>query len=109
MPAQRGQGQWALGYREPLNQNEQSKKDSNPLTVKARILDSYAKGGFDSIDGGDLRGRFRWYGLYTQRAEGIPGGKTAVLEPGGARGAVLHAAHPHRRRAADQRAAALDR
>ncbi len=81
MPAVRGQGQWALGYREPLNANEQAKKDSNPLTVKQRILDTYARGGFDSIDGGDLRGRFRWFGLYTQRAQGIPGGKTAVLEP----------------------------
>jgi sulfite reductase (ferredoxin) len=81
MPAQRGQGQWALGYREPLNQNEQVKKDSNPLTVRQRVLDIYAKNGFDSIDGADLRGRLRWYGLYTQRAEGIPGGKTAVLEP----------------------------
>ena len=39
MPATRGQGQWALGYREPLNANEQSKKDSNPLTVKQRIVD----------------------------------------------------------------------
>jgi sulfite reductase (ferredoxin) len=81
MPAQRGQGQWALGYREPLNANEQVKKDSNPLTVKQRVLDIYAKGGFDSIDGADLRGRLRWFGLYTQRADGIPGGKTAVLEP----------------------------
>jgi sulfite reductase (ferredoxin) len=81
MPAKRGQGQWALGYREPLNANEQAKKDSNPLTVKQRVLDIYAKGGFDSIDGADLRGRLRWYGLYTQRAQGIPGGKTAVLEP----------------------------
>ena len=81
MPAVRGQGQWALGYREPLNANEQSKKDSSPLTVKQRILDIYSKGGFDSIDGGDLRGRFRWYGLYTQRAQGIAGGKTAILEP----------------------------
>ncbi|MCW2622431.1 MAG: sulfite reductase [Frankiales bacterium] len=81
MPAKRGQGQWALGYREPLNQNEQSKKDSNPLTVKQRVLDIYARGGFDSIDGADLRGRLRWYGLYTQRAQGIPGGRTALLEP----------------------------
>ena len=81
MPAMRGQGQWALGYREPLNANEQAKKDSDPLTVKQRILEIYAKQGFDSIDGGDLRGRFRWFGLYTQRADGIPGGKTAVLEP----------------------------
>ena len=81
MPAQRGQGQWALGYREPLNPNEQVKKDSNPLTVKQRVLDIYSKKGFNSIDGADLRGRLRWYGLYTQRADGIPGGKTAILEP----------------------------
>ena len=81
MPAQRGQGQWALGYREPLNPNEQVKKDSNPLTVKQRVLDIYSKQGFDSIDGADLRGRLRWYGLYTQRAAGIPGGRTAILEP----------------------------
>ena len=81
MPAVRGQGQWALGYREPLNANEQAKKDSDPLTVKQRVLDIYAKQGFDSIDGADLRGRLRWYGLYTQRADGIPGGKTAILTP----------------------------
>ena len=81
MPAVRGQGQWALGYREPLNANEQAKKDSSPLTVKQRILDIYSKHGFDSIDGGDLRGRFRWFGLYTQREQGIAGGKTAILEP----------------------------
>ncbi len=81
MPAQRGQGQWALGYREPLNPNEQIKKDSDPLTVQRRVLDTYSKQGFDSIDGADLRGRLRWFGLYTQRADGIPGGKTAILEP----------------------------
>jgi sulfite reductase (ferredoxin) len=78
---QRGEGQWALGYREPLNPNERMKKDSDGLEVRQRILDIYAKSGFDSIDSGDLRGRMRWMGLYTQRAQGIPGGKTAVLEP----------------------------
>ncbi|MCA0144415.1 nitrite/sulfite reductase [Blastococcus sp. LR1] len=78
---QRGQGQWALGYREPLNPNERMKKDSDGLEVRQRILDIYSKAGFDSIDPGDLRGRMRWMGLYTQRAQGIPGGKTAVLEP----------------------------
>ncbi|MCL3819046.1 nitrite/sulfite reductase [Aeromicrobium wangtongii] len=77
----RGEGQWALGYREPLNANEQSKKDDNPLNVRARIENIYAHGGFESIDGGDLRGRFRWWGLYTQRKEGIDGGRTATLEP----------------------------
>ncbi len=77
----RAQGQWALGYREPLNPNERSKRDDNPLHVRARIEQIYSKRGFDSIDPADLRGRMRWYGLYTQRAEGIPGGRTAVLEP----------------------------
>ncbi|WP_394362748.1 nitrite/sulfite reductase [Amycolatopsis sp. SB7-3] len=77
----RGEGQWALGYREPLNPNERSKKDDNPLNVRARIENIYARGGFDSIDPGDLRGRFRWFGLYTQRKPGIDGGRTATLEP----------------------------
>lgn len=77
----RGEGQWALGYREPLNANEQSKKDDNPLNVRARIENIYSVRGFDSIDPGDMRGRFRWWGLYTQRKPGIHGGKTATLEP----------------------------
>jgi len=76
----RGEGQWALGYTEPLNKNEQSKKDDNPLNVRARILNIYSKRGFASIDPADLRGRFRWMGLYTQRAPGFDGGKTAMLE-----------------------------
>ncbi|MBF4996267.1 nitrite/sulfite reductase [Nocardia sp. BSTN01] len=69
----KSEGQWALGYREPLNANEQSKKDDNPLNVRARIENIYAKGGFDSIDKSDLRGRFRWWGLYTQREQGYDG------------------------------------
>ena len=76
----RGEGQWALGYTEPLNKNEQTKKDDNPLNVRARIESIYAKRGFASIDPADLRGRFRWWGLYTQRAPGLDGGKTASLE-----------------------------
>ncbi|HTU72743.1 MAG TPA: nitrite/sulfite reductase [Trebonia sp.] len=77
----RGEGQWALGYREPLNKNEESKKNDDGLNVRQRIIDIYSQLGFDSIDPADLRGRFRWYGLYTQRRPGIDGGKTAVLEP----------------------------
>jgi sulfite reductase (ferredoxin) len=76
----RGEGQWALGYAEPLNKNEQSKKDDNPLNVQARIMNIYSKRGFASIDPADLRGRFRWMGLYTQRKPGIDGGKTGQLE-----------------------------
>ena len=77
----KGEGQWALGYREPLNKNEENKRNDDGLNVRQRILDIYSKYGFDSIDPADLRGRFRWYGLYTQRRPGIDGGKTAVLEP----------------------------
>src|SRR3954465_3945313 len=77
----RGEGQWALGYREPLNKNEENKKNDDGLNVRQRIIDIYSKAGFDSIDPADLRGRFRWYGLYTQRRPGIDGGKTAILEP----------------------------
>ncbi|MFZ2175863.1 MAG: nitrite/sulfite reductase [Rhodococcus sp. (in: high G+C Gram-positive bacteria)] len=69
----RAEGQWALGYREPLNANEQAKKDDNPLNVRARIENIYSKQGFDSIDKGDLRGRMRWWGLYTQREQGYDG------------------------------------
>ncbi|MCP3423968.1 nitrite/sulfite reductase [Nocardioides pinisoli] len=75
----RAEGQWALGYTEPLNKNEQSKKDDDPLNVRDRILYTYSRRGFDSIDPADLRGRFRWMGLYTQRAPGFDGGKTAQL------------------------------
>jgi sulfite reductase (ferredoxin) len=77
----RGEGQWALGYHEPLNKNEENKKNDDGLNVRQRIIDIYSQYGFDSIDPADLRGRMRWYGLYTQRRPGIDGGKTAVLEP----------------------------
>ena len=77
----RGEGQWKLGHREPLTPNERTKKDDDGLNVRARIENVYAKGGFDSIDPADLRGRMRWWGLYTQRKPGIDGGRTAALEP----------------------------
>ncbi|WP_228984211.1 nitrite/sulfite reductase [Streptomyces sp. DH12] len=77
----RGEGQWARGHFTPLNGNEQFKKDDDGLNVRTRIETIYSKAGFDSIDPNDLRGRMRWWGLYTQRKPGIDGGKTAVLEP----------------------------
>lgn len=77
----RGEGQWAKGHFTPLNGNEQTKKDDDGLNVRARIETIYSKAGFDSIDPNDLRGRMRWWGLYTQRKPGIDGGKTAILEP----------------------------
>ncbi len=77
----RGEGQWAVGHFTPLNGNEQFKKDDDGLNVRTRIETIYAHRGFDSIDPADLRGRMRWWGLYTQRKPGIDGGKTAILEP----------------------------
>jgi sulfite reductase (ferredoxin) len=77
----RGEGQWALGFHEPLNANERTKKDDDGLNVRARIENVYSRRGFASIDPADLRGRMRWWGLYTQRAEGIDGGRTASIEP----------------------------
>ena len=69
----RNDGQWALGHREPLNANEEFKKVENSLDVRTRVEEIYSKQGFDSIDKTDLRGRLRWWGLYTQRKEGFDG------------------------------------
>lgn len=79
--AARSQGQWALGDTEPLNANEVMKRADNPLNVRQRIIDTYARDGFASIEPDDLRGRFRWMGLYTQRKQGIDGRRTASLPP----------------------------
>ena len=72
----RSEGQWALGDREPLNANEEMKQAGAPLDVRERIENVYAKAGFDSIEKSDLRGRFRWWGLYTQREQGYDGSFT---------------------------------
>ena len=77
----RSEGQWALGDTEPLNHNEEFKAADNPLNVRDRIIANYSKQGFASIDPEDLRGRFRWMGLYTQRKPGIDGGRTSALPP----------------------------
>jgi sulfite reductase (ferredoxin) len=78
---QGGQGQWALDELEPLNANEKFKLDDDALNVRARVEQIYSKKGFDSIPDEDLQGRLRWWGLYTQRKQGIDGGRTATLEP----------------------------
>ena len=77
----RGEGQWALGYTTPLNKPEQIKRDDDGLNVRERIENVYSKKGFKSIWPEDLRNRFRWWGLYTQRKAGIAGGRTGVVEP----------------------------
>ncbi|WP_287005285.1 nitrite/sulfite reductase [Gordonia sp. UBA7860] len=79
--AARPNGQWKVDGTEPLNANEKWKQEDGGLSVRERIETIYARDGFDSIPGDDLHGRFRWWGLYTQRKPGIDGGRTATLEP----------------------------
>ena len=79
--AARPNGQWAVDGRAPLNASEAMKAEDNGLNVRERIEQVYAVHGFDSIADDDLHGRFRWWGLYTQRKPGIDGGRTATLEP----------------------------
>ncbi|AWB95978.1 sulfite reductase [Agromyces badenianii] len=80
-PASRPHGQWKVDGTAPLNGNEEWKQVDNGLSVRDRIENIYSKGGFASIDPTDLHGRFRVWGLYTQRKPGIDGGRTATLEP----------------------------
>jgi sulfite reductase (ferredoxin) len=74
-PKRGGEGQWGLGYKEPLNAAEQMKRDENPIFVRDRILeysDQWRAGKITDVEHifvADLRSRFRWYGLYTQRPE----------------------------------------
>ena len=77
--AGRSNGQWKVDGTEPLNANEVLKAADNGLNVRERIEQIYATEGFDAIPTEDLDGRFRWWGLYTQRRPGIDGGRTAQL------------------------------
>lgn len=76
----RSNGQWRVEGREPLNANEVWKQQDGGLNVRERIEQVYSREGFDSIPPEDLSGRFRWWGLYTQRKPGIDGGRTAQLD-----------------------------
>ncbi|WP_099541437.1 nitrite/sulfite reductase, partial [Mycolicibacterium brumae] len=72
-PPPRDEGQWALGSTDPLNHNEAFKKEDDALNAHDRVIEIYSKQGFSSIPTDDLRGRFRWLGLYTQRKPGYDG------------------------------------
>lgn len=77
--AGRSAGQWAVDGTAPLNPNEEFKAADNGLNVRQRIIDVYSKEGFASIPADDLNGRMRWWGLYTQRRQGIDGGRTGTV------------------------------
>nr|WP_314455548.1 nitrite/sulfite reductase [uncultured Microbacterium sp.] len=80
-PSTKPNGQWKIDGTTPLNGNEEWKQVDDGLAVRERIENVYASGGFASIDPTDLHGRFRVWGLYTQRKPGIDGGRTATLSP----------------------------
>ena len=69
----KSEGQWLIDGSAPLNHDEEIKQESPVLDVKQRVIDVYAKGGFDSIDREDLYPRFKWLGLYTQRKQNLGG------------------------------------
>lgn len=69
-------GAWADGDRTPLNHNEEFKQADDGLNVRQRILDTYSREGFASIAPDDLSGRMRWWGLYTQRRQGLDASHT---------------------------------
>ena len=65
----RSEAQWAQGYFEPQNPAERVKRDQDALDVYDRIVSLHAQEGVRAISPQDLRVRYRWYGLYTQRPE----------------------------------------
>ncbi|MFL0579012.1 nitrite/sulfite reductase [Dietzia sp. 179-F 9C3 NHS] len=78
--AAKPQGQWKVDGKLTLNHNEAFKLEDDALNVRQRILDTYSKEGFGSIPPDDLSGRMRWWGLYTQRKQGLDGTRTSKLE-----------------------------
>jgi len=74
-----GNGRWALGETEPLNPNEVFKLEDDGLNVRARVENEYSKTGFYSIPEDDLRGRLRWWGIYSQRKPGTTGTDTSQM------------------------------
>lgn len=72
--------QWKIDGTSPMNHNEEFKLEDSGLNVRQRIEEQYSREGFDAITDDDLHGRFRWWGLYTQRRPGIDGGRTAKLD-----------------------------
>ena len=76
----RGEGQWALGFTEPLNKNESSPRRTTTRSTSATGSSTPTPARLPTRSTRPTCGRFRWMGLYTQRKPGIDGGKTAILE-----------------------------
>jgi sulfite reductase (ferredoxin) len=74
-------GQWALGQTAPLNASETIKAADGGLNVRARVEDLFAREGMGAIPPEDLKERLKWWGLYTQRREGMGGDATQTADP----------------------------
>ena len=96
----RGEGQWALGYTEPLNKNEQSKKDDDPLNVRDRILQHLLQARLRLDRPGRPARPVPLDGPLHPARPGLRRRQDRDARGGGARRRVLHAAGPLRRPAA---------
>ena len=77
----RGQGQWALGHREPLNANERIKKDDDGLHVPAADRDHLPLHRLRRHRPQRPARPDPLVGPVHAAAPGIDGGRTAILEP----------------------------
>ena len=78
-PPRQARRRGPVGAREIASRSTPTRSSSRPATrstcgTASRTI--YSKAGFDSIEKNDLRGRMRWWGLYTQREQGYDGSLT---------------------------------
>jgi sulfite reductase (ferredoxin) len=74
-------GQCALGQTAPLNASETIKAADGGLNVRRRVEDLFAREGMSAIPPEDLKERLKWWGLYTQRRQGMGGDATQAADP----------------------------
>lgn len=96
----RPEGQWARGFREPLNSTERFKRDNDGLAVRRRVLDIYSKRPTGTVP---LVRPLHPTAAGNRRRPHCDAGSRR------ARGRALHAAGPHPGRPAHDRPIAHDR
>ncbi|MDR7330397.1 nitrite/sulfite reductase [Corynebacterium guangdongense] len=74
--AKKPEGQWKIDGMTPLNHDEEIKQVAPGISVMQRVIDTYSKEGFDSIEETDLYPRMKFVGMYTQRKQNLGGEHT---------------------------------
>ena len=74
--AKKPEGQWKIDGTKPLNHDEEVKQEAPGISVMQRVIDTYSKEGFDSIEPDDLYPRMKYVGMYTQRKQNLGGEHT---------------------------------